>query len=70
MIACSIANVHRTRADGALEPADIMPWLADPEKEKPQTPQQTRLFLEELTLAMGGTVHPRPGSAVWEKPGT
>jgi len=65
MVMCAIANVHRSKDDGALEPADIMPWLKEPEKEKRQTPAETRLFFEELTLAMGGTVHPRPGSTAW-----
>jgi len=65
MIMCAIANVHRSERDGALQPGDIMPWLAEPEKEKRQTPAETRLFLEELTLAMGGEVKPRPGARKW-----
>ena len=65
VVACAIVNLHRRKEDGAIQPKDFMPWLAPKEeiREKPLTPAQTRLWFEEITLAMGGTVHPRNVSA-------
>lgn len=62
VIVCAIANVHRGKDDKALHPEDVMPWLKEKESaEQPgrQTPEQMRAVLEEVTLAMGGVVHPR-----------
>jgi hypothetical protein len=37
-----------------------MPWLREGDKQQQrQTPEQMRMWMEELTLALGGTVHPR-----------
>jgi hypothetical protein len=54
-------NVNRGKGDKALSPEDIMPWLKENESSEPprQSPEQMRALLEEVTLAMGGVVHPR-----------
>lgn len=59
---CAIVNVNRGKDDKAISPEDLMPWLKEKESssEKPgQSPEQMRAILEQLTLDMGGVVHPR-----------
>lgn len=54
-------NLHRRREDKVLQPADVMPWLNGEESPEPgkQSPEEMRRLMEEVTLAMGGIVHPR-----------
>ena len=60
LIACAVYNVHRGKDDRAIEPKDLLPWLAENrEPARAQTPEEMRAILEQITLEMGGIVHPR-----------
>ena len=53
--------MHRKKEDKVLQPADVMPWLAEEEapKQGRQSPEEMRRVLEDVTRQMGGIVHPR-----------
>jgi hypothetical protein len=64
VIACTMRNVWRDKDTRALEPEELMPWLragaelAPKKRRRRQTPLEMRAVLEQVTLAMGGTVTP------------
>ncbi len=54
ILAALTANVNLKKGARPLRPQDFFPSLRPP--RRPQTPEQQRLFLEAMTLALGGKV--------------